>query len=177
MSQPYGKLKDLPDLYQKFTSKYSNILEEKAEPVKAIIKSDRESLLDALAGMPYEEKYKDEIKNRFDALIDEVDRQNDISYMLGYKDKADSLVTQYLNRFDNEVIETEKDKEEGNKGGEVQPATKPKTPQKITKNLIARQLTTTWRIEKQEDLDKHIENLKKQIEAQIEDGIIIKIQF
>ena len=177
MSQPYGKLKDLPDLYQKFTSKYSNILEVKAEPVKAIIKSDLESLLDALEGMPYEEKYKDEIENKFNTLIDEVDRQNDISYMLGYKDKADSLVTQYLDRFDKEVIETEEDKEEGNEGREAQPATKPKTPQKITKNLIARQLTTTWRIEKQEDLDKHIENLKKQIEAQIEDGVIVKVQF
>ena len=79
--------------------------------------------------------------------------------------------------FDKEVIETEEDKEEGNEGREAQPATKPKTPQKITKNLIARQLTTTWRIEKQEDLDKHIENLKKQIEAQIEDGVIVKVQF
>jgi len=177
MKQPYAKLKDLPQLYDDFVASYGRILKEKAIPVKDIIDQDKDALLERIAGKSYEEKYKMEITNRFNDLKKRVDHENDISDMLGFKDKADSLRTQYSNRIDNETEYTQ-DPDTGDKISDVHgdinaDASKPKK----VMNKMAREITSDWRIENRDDLERCIDKLQKQIEAYIDEDTIINIQF
>lgn len=177
MKQPYGKLKDLPKLYEEFTKAYSRILTEKAGPVKDIIDQDRDALLQRIKGKSYEDKFKTEITNKFNDLKDRVEHENDISDMLGFKDKADSLRTQYSNRIDNEV-EYDPTPMPGGEFADGHKGAEPVVPSiKKTKNVMVRSLTSDWRIESEEDLEKCIEKLRKQIRPYIEEDTVIKIQF
>ena len=179
--RPYTQIKDLPKLYEEFMFLYSDVLAEKARPVKQIIEQDKESLLSALEGKPYEEKYKAEIIEKFRDLKDRVEESSDISWMLGFKDKADSLTEQYLNKFDNEeTYPTPEGGQEtggssvadGESGGDV---VKPSQKKKI--NVFAKTLTSDWVIKDQEDLDKYLNQFRKQIEDRMEDDQILKIHF
>ena len=122
-------------------------------------------------------KYKGDINKTFDDLKDRVERANNISYMLGFKDKADSLRTQFSNRIDNEP---ENDPSTGGNGhgGIAEPGLEdPKPKKKVTINVIARNITTEWQIETEEELDDYLKQFRKQIVDRLDEHKILKIQF
>ena len=109
--------------------------------MKDIIDQDKDALLERIAGKSYEEKYKMEITNRFNDLKERVDHENDISDMLGFKDKADSLRTQYSNRIDNETEYTQ-DPDTGDKISDIHGDSNSDDPKpKKVMNKMAREIT------------------------------------
>ena len=165
-------------LYDEFSLKYLKILKEKAEPVKKKIEQNKDVLISYIDNHPFAEKYRDEIIQKFKEFIDKVESANDISIMLGYKDKADSLMNQYYNKFDNETpyeppIPGEGAGSVGEGGGGKPVAPKKKT----TVNYNAGMLQTSWRIESEEELDTYIRSFRDQIAGLIKEDKILKINF
>ena len=178
--KPYTLIKNLPSLYEEFIKIYKGILDEKAGPVKKRIEQDRDILLSHIDNNPVEEKYRKEITDRFAVFLDEVEKANDISVMLGYKDKADSLMNQYFNKFDNEPPYPETSGGDGEGGGSLSKGdgTDPALPKKKTVvNRNAGSFQSEWRIESEQDLDNYIKVFRDQIADLIEEGKIIKIHF
>lgn len=187
---PYAMIKDLPDLYKRFMVIYNEILDQKVEPVKQVIEQDKEAVLEAMNGKSYENKYREQVLRDFMDLEDRVDKINDISEMLGFKDKADSKREMYFNLIDNEAEELQ---EAGGEQGEqpingsdqtgtgvpVQlPQPNPNKPkQKKVRNIMARNLATAWRIETEEDLERCLNGLREQVKKQMDSDSVIKIQF
>ena len=175
--RPYTKIKDLPKLYEDFIMLYGAVLDEKRGPVVQIIEQDRSILLKSIEGKWFEDKYKGDINKTFDDLKDRVERANNISYMLGFKDKADSLRTQFSNRIDNEPEEDPSTGGNGHSGIAEPGPVDPKPMKKVTINVIARNITTEWQIETEEDLDEYLNRFKKQIIDKLDENKILKIHF
>lgn len=202
--RPYAMIKDLPELNRRFTKIYGEILDEKVEPVRQVIEQDKQAVLEAIKGKPYESKYRTRVLTDFMDLEDRVEETKDISDLLGFKDKADSKRTAYFNQIDNEVSVEEVKRQPGmlndppapyGETAAVQPAGQetinqfvpPKQPsqpekpikskQKTVKNVMARSLSADWRIESEEDLERCLNHLKEQVKKQMGPDCVIKIQF
>lgn len=96
---PYERIKDLPNLYEKFIESYDQVLDAKLKPVKQVIEQDQKIVLDALEGKEYQSKYEVRVKREFHELSERATNEPNISDMLGFKDKADSLCKKYLDEF------------------------------------------------------------------------------
>lgn len=96
---PFDRIKDLPDLYSKFWKIYGEILDEKLKPVQEAIEADKQSVLGALNGQTFEKEYSPRVVRDFNGLSERAKEESDISDMLGYKDKADSLLKTYMEKI------------------------------------------------------------------------------
>lgn len=187
---PYEQIKDLPELYRKFTDIYSEILDEKLEPVKGVIQADMRTALNALESYSFEEELRPQVLRDFNDLSDRAGRQNDISIMLGYKDKADSLLKTYLDKI---AITVQKRREhepggtgEGGSGennggsktlGIAESVHPPKKPREV-KNIMIRDITSkTWIIHDEKDLDQYIDQVKKSIAKNLDGNTDLYINF
>ena len=98
---PYAEIKYLPQLYKKYRERYSRILDERLEPVKSHIEEDKQNVLTALKGKPFEEHHKKQVITAFDDLTDRATAEKNISNLLGFRDKADSLCENWLTLISN----------------------------------------------------------------------------
>lgn len=189
---PYGRIKDLPGLYQQFIEIYSRILDEKLEPVKEIIDSDRQTALNALEGQTFEDVYKPKVLQAFSDLTERAERQNDISDMLGFKDKADSLLKTYLDQFAKLLAaqpktppaggDTPKDGSSGHQDGDTQPASvhEPQATYhtRNVKNLMIGDLTSrTWVIRDRKSLEDYLDKIRQRIEKELDNDTDVYIHF
>lgn len=186
--KPYKKIKDLPELYSRFTEIYNAILNEKLIPVKQIIEQDKQRVLDRLNGKEYEVEYRSLVIRDFMELDDRAERTGDISDMLGYKDKADSRCVNWLNKIAQRESSTAATRMQAyaKKGenlngvagdSDIEFTSSSSVKTKKPKTVFARSITSDWIIESEEDLEKYIETMKKQIEAQLDDEHSLMIVF
>ena len=141
---PFEKIKNLPDLYDKFIESYKRVLVAKLEPVKQVIEQDEKIVLDALEGKEYKARYEARVKREFHELFERATNEQNISDMLGFKDKADSLCKKYFDEFANIPVLNPVSLADSN-GGEVDtpPILVPKQPR--IKNVMARNIVAdTW---------------------------------
>ncbi|MCD7882907.1 MAG: BREX system P-loop protein BrxC [Lachnospiraceae bacterium] len=186
---PYERIKDLPVLYDKFMESYNQVLDAKLIPVKQVIEQDLKIVLDALEGQSYKDRYESRVKKEFNDLLNRAENESNISDMLGFKDKADSLCRKYLDEF--AAIPAPVTPGEGTGTGSDSGATpgavgaagsgsghtaggggstpaKPPVPRKKVKNVMARNLVAdTWYIRNSADIDQYLDQLRKQIEAEL----------
>ena len=181
---PYERIKDLPALYKKFTELYGNILDEKLAPVLEIINTDEQSVLNALAGKSYEADHKAKVVADFDDLRTRAGSQNDISNLLGFKDKADSKLKTYLDLFDRldkaALPPTDTDTTPGG-GQSVRGGTTPlpnPVPVRKTKHFMISDITsTTWVIKDEASLDQYLENIRNRVKQELNGDTDVYIQF
>lgn len=186
--KPYKKIKDLPELYSKFTEIYSAILNEKIVPVKQIIEQDKQKVMNKLSGKSFEQDFKPQVVKDFMELTERAESTNDISDMLGFKDKADSKCVTWLNKIsqketEEKMVETPPisyvmEGDEPTEGDTSSSGTDvPMTKSRIQRTVIARNITSDWLIEKEEDIDNCLSELKKQIMSQLDDDHTVYVTF
>lgn len=167
---PYEMLKRLPELYQKFIESYNTVLDQKLVPVKQVIEQDMKIVLDALEGQEYKSKYESPVRTDFQGLLERAANEPNISDMLGFKDKADSLCKNYLDRFAAVPAPAATPVVYPNQPSDSSKAAEPRTAygQRKVKNIMARNIVVdTWYIKDRTDIDKYLDSLRKQIEAEL----------
>lgn len=189
-SAPYEMIKNLPNLSSEFAERYSAILDEKLKPVIELIEQDKQNVLSFIEGKFYEEQYKAEVIKAFFDLEERASRENNISNMLGFKDKADSLCKMYIAKFSN-IPDPEPEggdekgggkdgKKDGNgeTGGKSgQTGTGGTKPAKQVTVMMARDITTQWVITNETQLAARMEAFYKRIKAELDKGNNVTIQF
>lgn len=175
---PYERIKDLPNLYEKFIESYDQVLDAKLKPVKQVIEQDQKIVLDALEGKEYQSKYEVRVKREFHELSERATNELNISDMLGFKDKADSLCKKYLDEFASIPEPQQTPSSIDTNGGEdVVPVTPPLKKPKV-KNVMARNIVAdTWYIKNATDIDNYLNNLRKQIEAELADSDEVRLHL
>jgi len=175
---PYERIKDLPNLYEKFIESYDQVLDAKLKPVKQVIEQDQKIVLDALEGKEYQSKYEVRVKREFHELSERATNEPNISDMLGFKDKADSLCKKYLDEFASIPEPQQTPSSIDTNGGEdVVPVTPPLKKPKV-KNVMARNIVAdTWYIKNATDIDNYLNNLRKQIEAELADSDEVRLHL
>ena len=195
--KPYKNIPKLPELREKFTSCYTNILDEQLKPVKDSIRQDRDRVFEVLNTKSYRDEKSSRYAKAFDELMDGASECNNVSTLRSFADKADALKLRLLNEMteqDNRIalevakrlrLEQEKRKEEAKqRGDEVKAETfieDDKTAFKVrtTKNISIKTVakTASWRLESREDVDKYLASLRENLLKEINEDIIVNIEL
>ena len=195
--KPYKNIPKLPELREKFTSCYTNILDDQLKPVKDSIRQDRDRVFEVLNTKSYRDEKSSRYAKAFDELMDGVSECNNVSTLRSFADKAEALKLRLLNEMteqDNRIalevakrlrLEQEKRKEEAKQSGdEVKAETfieDDKTAFKVrtTKNISIKTVakTASWRLESREDVDKYLASLRENLLKEINEDIIVNIEL
>ena len=196
MKAPYREIPKLPELREKFMTRYNEILEEQSAPVVKAIKDDRNRVLEVLNDKPYKEAKHRGYMERFEELLDGAVHCNNVSVLRSYQDKSDALKIRLLNEMvaeDNrlaqqalaqEEAEQKRLAEEARKRGETvtvpqpkvqQPAVKVRTTKNLSIKTVAR--AASWRLESAEDVDKYLDALRQSLLKELADDSIVNVEL
>jgi len=174
---PYNLIKNLPALYDSFMDIYSKVLDEKLAPVLDVIEQDKNNVLNFIKGQYYEDDYKSKVSAEFFDLSERAKSENDISDMLGFKDKADSLCKTWLDRFANMTGPEPQVREPEENYGEEKPKA-PVKSHKRQKTLMARDITSeTWVISSDEDLEQNLDKIRARVKEELAKNDIVQLKF
>lgn len=173
---PYNLIKNLPALYQSFMDIYSKVLDEKLSPVLDVIEQDKNNVLTYMKDQFFEADYKTQVIKEFVDLEERAKVESDISDMLGFKDKADSLCRTWLDRFANmtppDAPDVAPDVSSGEDNGNDT------APVKRQKTLMAREITSnTWVISSEEDLEKNLDKIRARVKEELANNDIVQLKF
>ena len=181
MPAPYREIPKLPDLRNKFMNAYTDILEKAAVPVKQSIEDDRDRVIEVVDTKEYKEEKKPKYQEMFVEIWSGADTCNNVSRLRAYADKASALKIRLLDEMNDldAAIEAKKAAANATDVDTAKPDMIVKVPQKKTKNVTIKTVahTSSWRIEKAEDVDKYIDQLKKSLLDELNENDIVNVEF
>ncbi|MGI6752584.1 MAG: BREX system P-loop protein BrxC [Anaerovoracaceae bacterium] len=171
---PYSDIPKLPGLLDKFRESYMAVLTKMEAPILEAIEDAKTRVFTVLDT----KSYKDEFASRYLKLFQELNEKaktcNNVATLQNIKIEADALKVRLLNEM------TKKDQLIAEESGSYKPdGDKPKPLIKKRKNISIKNvsLSSSWQIEKAEDLEKYISDLREQILKALEEDTIINIEF
>lgn len=182
---PYRNIKDLPALKDSFRDAYMKVLEPIGQEVEQVIEADAHAVEEALQGKEYAGKYEAKAVRTFEELKESAGRENNISKLLGYRDRSESQRRHFLATFDREDAvlapkEAEKQKSQGeNPSGKPDaPSPNPVTEKKI-KTLLARDLIpqSVVILRGDQDIDAYLAKLRQKLEEALKNADEISLRY
>ncbi len=176
---PYSHIPKLPGLLDEFRQAYMAVLTIMEKPVLKAIEDAKDRVFEVLKTKSYIDEYKDRYAKLFNEIHKKATECNNVATLQNVRIEADALKIRLLNEMvKRDVSIAEEENSYGDDGDEIKP---PMKERKIirTKNISINSinLTSYWRIEKAEDLDKYISDLREQILKELEENTIINIEF
>ena len=182
--KPYSNIPKLPELRERFMSCYGDILQQQSAPVLDSIGRAMKRVLDVLATKEYNDKKRASYIEKFQEIKEGAEHCNNVSTLRSFADKADALKLRLLNEMDeldNELVAQKAEAEGAKQAASADKDDGAPAPVKIrkTKNVSIKMMTGTasWRLESKEDVDKYIEDLRKMLEAQLDEDTIVNVEF
>lgn len=183
---PYKDIPKLPDLRERFTKVYGELLNDTLAPVKDAIEQARTRVAEVVDTKEYAGEKKQKYLELFIEISEGAERCNNVSVLRSYADKAEALKIRLLNEMDklDADIAKKKAEEEAQKaggqngdGGKVDLVVK--VPLKKTKNTTIKNVTHTssWRIESEADVDKYVDQLRKSLLDELNGNDIVNVEF
>lgn len=188
--QPYRDIPKLPELREKYTAAYMKVLQAESAPVLDGIGQARARVLEVLNTKEYAGEKKERYLSQFAELRDGAERCNNVSTLRSYQDKAEALKIRLLNEMDaldaqlaGQKAEDEAQRQEkaAQALGVAIPADQkpapyqPRKSKNVTIKSMAR--TSSWRLEKPEDIDKVLSDLRKALTAELAENDIVNVEF
>ena len=178
--KPYANIPRLPELREKFTDIYSEILDKEAGPVLRSIESDRDRVLTVLHDKEYAAQYSAKYRAQFDEIKEGAEHCNNVSQLRSYADKAGALKIRLLNEMDARdaslAAQRQAEQKPEDTAGEEPPA--PVKTRKV-KNVSMKKVvgTSSWRLENREDVERCVGELRAALLAQMDGDDIVNIEF
>jgi hypothetical protein len=175
-----GLVKAVNNFDEKFNVKFTELLEQECKPVRVVIESDWNKVL--------EEINKDEgiksvlfekLKSRYDDLISRLDHANNFYQAIAMKEESDRLKLMCFKEIQAE-IEKRRPKPEP-PAGPVDPGMPPVVkdpPQKYKKTVnisIVNILHGAKSIESDKDIDDVVNEVRNRLKSELKDDVIIKL--
>jgi hypothetical protein len=182
MPSPYKDIPKLPDLREKFVNAYMKILEEAAVPVKKAIADDRDRVIEVVDTKEYKDEKKPGYLKLFVEIMDGAEKCNNVSRLRSYADKSGALKIRLLNEMndlDAKIAAKKAASQTPPTPGTGNVDVVVNVPAKKTKNVSVKTIakTSSWRIEKPEDIDKYVNQLKKTLLEELNQTDIINVEF
>ena len=178
--KPYANIPRLPELREKFTDIYNEILDKEAGPVLRSIESDRDRVLTVLRDKEYAAQYSAKYRAQFDEIKEGAEHCNNVSQLRSYADKAEALKIRLLNEMDARdatlAAKRQAEQQPADTAGEEPPA--PVKTRKV-KNVSMKKVvgTSSWRLENREDVERCVGELRAGLLAQMDGDDIVNIEF
>lgn len=174
MNAPYREIYRLPGLNKDFSDLYDAILDSLLVPVEEAIAEARKRVLDALDGKRCHDKLVDGFIQLFTELKDKAQRCNNVATLQNIKIEADALKVRLLNEISREEAKITPPPVTGPVDPKPEP---PKVKRQKTISIKAINTAATWQLETEADVDKYIAELQNKLKAQLEQGVILHIEF
>ena len=188
---PYANIPKLPELRERFMFCYGEILQQESAPVLDSIDQAWKRVSEVLSTKDYNDQKQMTYYRKFQEIRDGASSCNNISTLRSYADKADALKIRLLNEMDelDRKLAKQKAEEEARRQAEEAKQSGKPVPEvtvapasvkiRKTKNVSIKMMTGTasWRLESKADIDRYINNLRKTLEAQLDDDTIVNIEF
>ena len=176
MASPYKRIKDLPELNDKFLDLYNDILDKELEPVVKEIEKAKERVMEELVKTGLVDRFGHKYSNGFDDLIRRAEACNNVARVNGFKIEADTLKNRYLKEISEAIdIPPQPPTEDGTEE-ETPPVVR---PVKRRKYVSIKDINpfSWWRIENKEDIDRYLQELRERLEKEMEENTILNIEF
>ncbi|MTI67135.1 MAG: BREX system P-loop protein BrxC [Firmicutes bacterium] len=175
--EPYNDIQKLPNVIDEFVFKFTDLLEKECKPVREVIKSDHQKVLDELKLYDFEDEFKVTFNKRFDGLLSRLDSANDFYEAIAMKEESDRIKLRCFEEIEQKKREIERQKKKKDdgpttiSGGETPPY---KT--KKTRNIsIANILHGAKTIESKEDIEEVINQIRRKLEEELDEDTKIKL--
>lgn len=190
MEQPYRDIPKLPELREKYMTAYMKVLQAESAPVLDGIAQARARVLEVLNTKEYAGEKKERYLSQFAELRDGAERCNNVSTLRSFQDKAEALKIRLLNEMDalDAQLARKKAEEEAQRQEKAAQALgipvpeeqrptpyQPRKSKNVTIKSMAR--TSSWRLERPEDIDKALSDLRKALEAELAENDIVNVEF
>ena len=173
MDKPYGQIFKLPGLNEQFSGKYTEILENMAQPIFAAIADAKKRVQNELEGKRCEDLLSSKVQDQFAELQKKAEECNNVAKLQNIKVEADALKIRLLNSIAEEERRlTPPDKVGPEHVDHHEPVKKYKTISIKSINTAA-----TWQLESEEDVDKYLKELRSKLVGKLEDNTVINIEF
>lgn len=170
-SKPYALIYKLPAMLDKFAELNVALISKEAEPVKTEVEFCRTAVFDYLNSVQvvHYDKLKNSFISRFDELREKTKTCNDLASLKNIPIESDTLKLRCINEINADI-----------KQPEPSPISAPISNNVIKRKSISmKQLNSgvALEIRNADDVDKYINELKKQLLNEIEDNTILRIEF
>lgn len=180
--EPYSKIPQLPGLIEEFSNRFTDLLEVECEPVRKVIQSDCEKVLNELSLYEFKDELSAKFQKRFDDLISRLDRANNFYEAIAMKEESDRLKMRSFEEISKEV-ERRKPPVVSNPqpviggGTDIIRGEKPPVYKiKKTKNIsIANILHGAKTIETEADIDELLKDIKAKLKQELNEDTRIKL--
>ena len=184
-STPFGEIRKIPELLDRYTELYSSMLTEMEKPIFAAIKEARQRVFEDLESKECKESFLKKVAERFDELHKKAESCNNVATLQNIKVEADALKVRLLNEIGEEearIIAARKPiiPVVPPTGGVVDPPGTyelPKVKKQKTVSIKTINTEATWRIETEADVERYVDALKAKLKQRIQDDIILNIEF
>jgi hypothetical protein len=180
MSRPYDFIKELPELNERFTKIYSEILDKELAPILVEIEDAKERVLEEVGKNGLEDIFEGRFRRAFIDLEKKAEACNNVAKVNGFRLEADKLKIRFLNEITEELQRRAKEQAEKFKIDKSKaPEEKVVKPVKRKRNISIRDINVahSWQIETIDDIDRYLTALRKRLEQEMEDNTIINIEF
>ena len=180
---PYSDIFKLPDLLQKFTKLYYELLKGMQTPVEAAINDAKSRVFAELEGKKCHDKLSDKYVRLFNELKDKLDRCNNVATLQNIKMEADALKVRCLIEISEEeakyIVATKPDAPSGDGDMEASANNTASVPIKKQKTISIKSVntSTTWQLENEDNVRKYISELEGKLIQLLEKDTIINIEF
>lgn len=184
---PYADIHKLPELLKEFTTKHLELLEKEAEPIREDVDRDWMLICETIGDKEYGSNFKTKFLGLFDELKDKLETSNEVAAVKNIRYESDALKTRCLNelsayekKIQEEKLRAEKAasaKANANTGGTVTPVEVKPVVIKSKKNVSLRQVTggQSVAIEREEDIDKFLKDLKTKLMRELDKDTIVNL--
>lgn len=179
--EPYRNIHQLPGLIKEFDELFVELLEKECEPIKKVIEVDYQTVLEELnKHEDIKSMFFNKFKNNFDGIKDRLNRVNNFYEAIAMQTESDRLKVRCIDDIANEVerrkppVTPPPTVPTGTGGATViDPIIEYKAKTKtISKNTILRGTKT---IENTEDIEAVLDEIRKQLQKELEDASVIKL--
>jgi hypothetical protein len=184
MAAPYASIPKLPGLIKQFTDAYLAVLDGMSGPIYEAIEDARKRVLGELEDKSYKDELSARFQSMFSELKDKADHCNNVATFQNIKVEADALKMRLLGeitRKDTALAAAKPPAAVSTDHGEATTVTsKPTQPKPLkVKSVSIRNINTggTWQVKSKAEIDVRLEELRRRLYNEMEDGAILNIEF
>lgn len=183
---PYTDIPKLPELLDRFSELYTQLLEDMVAPIKVSIEDAKERVFEVLDTKEYKDLFTNRFVRLFQEIVEKASSCNNVATLQNIRVEADALKVRLLNeiaRKDEQiaidrVVEQKVGEQYVTKNGEsTNSIPQPKIKKRKNISIKNVNLAGSWQVETPQDVDKYITVLRERILKELEEDTVINIEF
>lgn len=161
MPNPYSNIRKLPELNNKFTTHFDEILEDKKTIILNGIKEDYESIKLRLNTDELKAKFENKFISKFDSLKNKLDSEKNIAIIDGITMESENLKNNCINEIDSFINSI-------NSNGPLV---------EVDVDIKTITLSPKVKIESEDQIDEFLQKVKTELKNKLENADIINLKL